>query len=324
MNALTDTEVKIYNNISNEKSPDVDLGTEIQGIITELHGLVNKARSATPVNAVNPHVYLRISGDVKHGETVTLGADTFEFLGQVPPGVPTEGFLPVPLGDRMVKASGVLTIATKPTSGDTMTIGTTVYIFVPVGTANAPGEVSIGADVAGARVNIVAAINGTDGHNIAHPDVVAGNFAGTDSAITAKLYGSDGNAIATTETFTATGNVFAAETLEDGEDCSAADALSRFPDLIAILNTQGLTWMPDDVNSIDVIAPAGAAGNSLEVSTTAANVDFFNDESFYAGVDGTIGVAGDLAYDGTNLYVCIATNTIQGKNWRKIQLSALS
>ena len=82
-----------------------------------------------------------------------------------------------------------MTLAAQPTSGDTFTLGEKVYTFVPEGTANADGEVGIGADLAGAQANVVAAINGSDGHNTAHSTVSIAAFAANDAVITA-LYGS--------------------------------------------------------------------------------------------------------------------------------------
>ena len=125
---------------------------------------------------------------------------------------------------KTVKASVALTIDTQPTSGDTFTIGDKTYIFVPVGTDNGNGEISIGADLAAAQAAIVAAINGTDDHNTPHPLVFADDFADDAADITAFIGGTIGNAIATTETFTAATNIFSAVTLGGGNNCSAADA----------------------------------------------------------------------------------------------------
>lgn len=123
-----------------------------------------------------------------------------------------------------VAGAGVLTMDTQPTAGDTMTIGTTVYTFTADGTADEAGEIDVGADLADAKTLVIAAINGTDGNNTAHESVSAGAFATNDLPITALVKGTAGNAIATTETFTAGTNVFAAVTLENGVD--GTDAVS--------------------------------------------------------------------------------------------------
>jgi hypothetical protein len=112
-----------------------------------------------------------------------------------------------------VASQGTLTVDTQPTAGDTMTIGGKVYTFTADGTAAADGEIDVGVDLAGAQANIVAAINGTDGINTAHPLVSAAAFSTNASVITALTKGAAGDDIATTETFTAATNVFDAATL---------------------------------------------------------------------------------------------------------------
>ena len=89
-----------------------------------------------------------------------------------------------------------------------LTIGEKVYLpFVPVGTDNADGEVSVGEDLAGAKLALVAAINGKDDHNTAHPLVTAAEFGVADACvITAIVGGTAGDDIDTIETFTAGSN----------------------------------------------------------------------------------------------------------------------
>lgn len=122
--------------------------------------------------------------------------------------IPTNG-TPV----NAVAAVGTLTLATQPTAGDTMTIGTTVYTFTADGTADAAGEIDVGADLADAKTLVIAAINGTDSINTAHPTVSAGTFTVNALPLTARTKGLAGSSIATTETFNAVGNVFNATTL---------------------------------------------------------------------------------------------------------------
>lgn len=110
------------------------------------------------------------------------------------------------------KATGTLSMATKPTADDTVTIGTNVYTFVE--TWAAEGDVEIGALVANSQANLVAAINGSDGNNTAHASVVAGAFAANAMVITAKANGV--LALATTETFTDETDGWAAATMSGG------------------------------------------------------------------------------------------------------------
>ena len=114
-----------------------------------------------------------------------------------------------------VAATGTLTIAEPVTANDTITIGTTVYTFKAGATA-AAGQIGLGADEPATKLAIVAAINGTDSKNTAHPLVTAGSFSGDNCTLTAKTKGAAGNSIATTETLTHASNVFAATTLANG------------------------------------------------------------------------------------------------------------
>lgn len=157
-----------------------------------------------------------------------------------------------------VASQGTLTMDTQPTVGNTMTIGDVVYTFTTDGTASAEGEIDVGTDVADAKTLVVAAVNGTDGNNTANPYASAATFVGDDCVLTALVKGVAGNAIVTTETFTAVTNVF--------------------------------------------------DGGTLGTTTT--------------GVDGTVGVAGESAYDASYLYMCVATNTIADANWRRISLGS--
>jgi hypothetical protein len=177
---------------------------------------------------------LHIAVAVKDGETVTIGANVYEFDTTVVAGI-TQGRKRVDLSAGSgVKAQGTLTLDTIPAAGDTVTIGTTVYTFVPAGTANAAGEISRGADLAAAKLAFVAAVNGTDGINSAHPSVTASAFAVNVCTITAIIPGIF--TIATTETLTPAGDVFNAATLGTttaGVDPTAAEATTA---LVAAIN----------------------------------------------------------------------------------------
>jgi len=131
-----------------------------------------------------------------------------------------DDFLAAALMSANVKAQGTLTMDTKPTDGNTVTIGTTVYTFKT--TMAQANDIAIGDDVEDSQDNLIATINGTGtagvnyyaGSDSPHPLVSIGAFDGDDDAvITALEYGLTGNAIATTETFTAETNVFDDDTL---------------------------------------------------------------------------------------------------------------
>jgi hypothetical protein len=113
------------------------------------------------------------------------------------------------VGDA-VQASGTLTSdATAPSNGDTVTIGGYVYTFKTALTSStAAFEVLIGGSAAVALDNLKAAINNTGGtpgtdygsKTYAHPDVTATTNTNTTQVVQAKNAGTEGNAIATTET----------------------------------------------------------------------------------------------------------------------------
>lgn len=118
-----------------------------------------------------------------------------------------------------VLAAGTLTGTANFADTETVTIGTKVYTFQDTLT-DADGNVHVGADLEASCDNLRAAINldGVAGTDYAtsmteHPDVSATDTATTVIA-TAKVGGTGGNAIATTETG---GNAsWGAVTLEGG------------------------------------------------------------------------------------------------------------
>ena len=113
---------------------------------------------------------------------------------------------------------------TTGTDADTLTIDTNVYTFTEsMNASDAANTVEIGANLASAKVNLVAAINRSTTAGDAdgkyseltepHPTVTAAAFAGDDMVITAKTTGTAANSLATTETFTAASNIFDDATL---------------------------------------------------------------------------------------------------------------
>ena len=168
--------------------------------------------SGTPVNAVAASGTLTISGVAIDAETITIGADTYEFAADADQTV-TSGNIAIDITDETTAAQGTLTIDAQVTADDTMTIGTKTYTFVADGTAASDGEINVGSDEADGKTDIVAAINGTDGYNVANTLVTAGTFSGDDLVLTAKTKGIAGDEIVTTETFTNAANEFDATTL---------------------------------------------------------------------------------------------------------------
>lgn len=316
MNNLTAKELKVLNNLSLELDNDVFLGNKIQSLINM------QIVEGTPVNAVNATGLLTLTGVVINGEKVTIGSDTYEFLTSAAQTKTNESYIGVNIAANAVKATKNLTIDTKPTSGDTMTIGSKVYTFVPVGTDNADGEVSIGADLAVAQTNIVAAINGTDGHNIAHTLVSIGNFVANIAAVTAFIGGTVGNSISLAETFTAGTNVFAGATLSGGANCSAADAVAALIAAVNLSGTEDVTASAGTGTKMVLTADAGGvSANSIATTKVMANASFGH-ATLTGGIDGTVGVLGDKLVDESYLYILIDNNTKSGKNWRRISIGS--
>lgn len=310
MDQITTAEKKTLNQVSQQRDPDVKLGDILSALIGE------SIVEGTPVNPVKATETLNITGVVVDGETVSIGDDVYEFCAAADQRVAL-GNIPVDIEANAGKATGTLTMDTQPTSGDKVTIGTKVYTFVPIGTDTADGEVSIGADLAEAKLNLVAAINGADEFNEPHPLVSAAAFVGDDCVITALVGGVAGNTIATTETFTAVTNVFAAVTLLTGTDCTAANAITALVAAITAEDTQGVGAVDGAGDTVVLTADvAGIAGNEIALAETLANGTFVAGATeLSGGVDGTDPNGKVLLHDDTYLYVCI-----DGINWRRIAL----
>ena len=324
MKDLTAKQIEYLNNI-NTGTQQMDFGKKIQEIISTLQ---KETVEGTPVNAVNASETLTISGVVIHGETVTIdnpaieGVDVYEFLADAAQTKTALMNITVDITAYVTNSSVQLTVDTQPTSGDKMVIGTKEFTFVPVGTATADGEISIGTDLTTAQAAIVAAVNGTDGVNIPHPLVRIGEFTEDVSEIVAIIGGVSGDIIASTETFTAATNIFSAETLGSGADCSAADAVGALVGAITASDTQGVGAVDGEGDTVVLTADiAGVIGNGINIATTMTNGAFAEDATtLNGGVDGTIGLVDETMIDESYLYRCIANNTTAGKNWRRISL----
>lgn len=317
MTQLTDREIKVLNSVSGVRDITVKLGDILSNIIGA------SAETGTPVNAVNAKATLGITGVCSDGETFSIGDDVYEFLSDLAQSKTNSNNIGINITSVTAKAAVTLTLDTQPTSGDTLTIGGRTYIFVPVGTDNSNGEISIGADLAAAQAALVAAINGTDGHNVAHPSVSAGAFASDDAIITAFIGGTVGNAIAATETFAAETNVFSAALLSGGSNCSAANAATA---VIAAVNGNVASPVTASAGSgTNVLMTsdiAGVIGNAIAVSEHMTNATF-NDgtnpvTALTGGVDGTVAVGMKFMSDNSYMYFCPSGNTTAEKNWRRV------
>lgn len=316
---IDETNALLYQNTNTQASPTWTglSATAALGSVT----------AGTPVNAVAASKKLGITGVVIDGEMVTVGEDVYEFCADAAQSL-SDGTIAVDIEANATKAQGTLTVDTNPTAGNTMTIGTKEYTFVPVGTANADGEIDVEALVAGTQENIVVAINGTDEHNDPHPLVTAADFADDDCVITALVGGTAGNAIASTETFTAETNVFDAVVLGTttaGANCTNANAKTALIAAVTASDTQGVGAADGGGNDVTFTADVkGVAGNEIELAETLANGAWAGAAtSLSGGVDGTVGSQWEMKIDATWFYVCVAANTIADANWRRVALGSV-
>ena len=272
---------------------------------------------STPVNAVAASKDLTISGVVVADETVTIDGDVYVFTA----GVDTSGAnIQVDIEASTTKSTGTLTVDTQPTSGDTMTIGTKEYTFVPAGTASGEGQINLGGNVGETQPLIVAAINGTDSVNTANDKASAGAFGGNTSTITALVGGVAGDSIASTSSFAAGTNEFGAVTLGSGADCTEENGAIA---LVAADATASVTLTRATAVVTATAATKGVAGNSIAIAETMANGAWdAGATELSGGVDGTVGAARELAVDASYLYVAVAANTIADANWRRIDLGS--
>lgn len=317
MDKLTNTELKVLNSLSQVLNPVIHLGDVLQEIISA------SGETGTPVNAVAARQTLSVSGVSIDGETLAIGSDVYEFLTDAAQSKTSSKNIAIDTSLKAVKASGTLTVDTQPTSGDTFTIGAKTYIFVPVGTANFAGEISIGADLVSAQAAIVAAINGTDGHNDPHPDVTASNFVANVCTITTLIGGTIGNIIPTTETFMAATNIFTATTLGSGTNCTAINTVAAIIATINTNDTQGVTATAGDGNTIILTADvAGVSGNNIALDASKmANASFpAGITKLSGGIDGTVADGMKIMIDATYLYICFNGNAKSESNWRRIAL----
>ena len=288
-------------------------------------------------------VVYTMGGDVVEVQAVTHdhtgGTFTLSYDGEGPTAaidwdapvasVAAEGLLTIAVKPSAgVAAATTLTIDTKPIDGDTMTLDTITYTFKDV--IAAAYDVYIGATVATAKVNIVAAINHAV-HGTAyyagtelHPTVSIATFIADDAVVTAKAKGTDGNAIVSTSVFDEVTNKFSATTLGDTVAGVEPDTVTVDAVVYTFLDTLtgaanevaiGLTLATAQANlvaamadhaTVDIAAfatpdavltavTAGTAGNALASTETFASAsNFFDATTLGAETLGVNGVETEL------------------------------
>lgn len=152
-------------------------------------------------------------------------------------------------------ASVNLTMDTQPTATDTVVLGAVTYTWRAA--AVSTGEIAIGADLAAAKANLIAAINSGDAQNVVHPTVRISPFNTAHVAkLFAKVPGTGGNALASTETFTAVTNIFSAATFTLGSGTSGTGVAATSK--VAI---EDLAFEPTDTLYLPKLAKGILVGN---------------------------------------------------------------
>lgn len=269
---------------------------------------------------------LTLTGVVIDGQTVTVGAKVFEVdtePGSLGSQITTGNIQVDCSAGTTVQAQGTLTVDTQPTAGDTMTIGSTVYTFqANGGLTNVAGNIEIGSNLAASQLNISNAINraGTPGTGYAaatpaHTLVTTGTFSANVLTLTARKGGTAGNAIATTETFTAGTNVFNAATLGTttaGVDCPAAQFITTLVAVINAIVDCVVTAVDGAGDTVVVTAKvAGSEANATATTETLTNGSW--GAATLAGGSGTV-TRFPFAYPGATVYISGAATA--GNNGR--------
>lgn len=195
---------------------------------------------------------LRVAAAVASTETVTIDGYVFEvYTGAT---AVTSGRYSVDVSAGGAKAVGTLTSSGTISNNDTVTIDSVVYTFKTALTG-AVREVLIGANAAAALDNLKSAINASAGAGTtygtgttAHPTVTATTNTDTTQVVEAKVTGTAGNSLATTET--GANLAWGASTLASGANPTAGEFTTAFT---AALNAAGIGWTATRVSTNEVL-----------------------------------------------------------------------
>lgn len=210
---------------------------------------ISRTRAARRVAAMN---ILRVASAVASTETVTLDGNVFEvYTGAT---AVTAGRISVDVSAGGAKAVGTLTASGVFQNNETVVIGSVTYTFKTALTG-AANEVLIGASAAASLDNLKSAINASAGAGTtygtgttAHPTVTATTNTDTTQVVEAKVTGTDGNSIATTETCA---NVaWGGATLASGANPTAGEFTTAFT---AALNDAAIGWTATRVSANEVL-----------------------------------------------------------------------
>jgi len=225
-------------------------------------------------------------------------------------------------------------------------------VFLSGGYAAAvANDVIIGGSAELSIDNLVLAVAAVSGSGVnwgagtaTHATILGSKTAANIFTATALVAGEAGNSEATTTNMS--NATWAAATLLGGEGVEVANdvliggnAEASIDNLVAAINgaagagtTYGtgtvanasITSIKTDTDKVTATAKIkGVAGNSVALAETLTNAVWLAGATFLSGgVDGTVGVANETCADGTYLYHCLATNGVDGVNWRRVTLGS--
>jgi len=211
-------------------------------------------------------------------------------------------------------------------NGDTITLGTDVLVKAAMTAgdydfADAAGlatQISKLADYvateAAGDVTVARAVAGTvgDGFTLVIDSVedttAGGDGAGTEA--TATISAATIALIANGDTVEFDGNTFTKVGAGAG-----ADEFVNQAGLVALIDALTDWGAVNNAGDIDITAATDAvAFNGIDVNIT------LNRETA-GGVDGTLGLEGEVVIDANRIYVCTANNTIADANWKRIPVA---
>lgn len=209
-----------------------------------------------------------------------------------------------------VKATGTLTTSANATDGDTVTIGSNVYVLQSSLT-NVAGHVKIGASETATLLNLSRAINavgGTPGTDyaaatVAHPTAESTGATAHTVAVRALTGGTAGNAIATTDTLTAGGDGFAAATLTGGVDANSFDSFAT----AAAAACDAVAGFTSSYNATTNVLTVAAGGDNK--GDNYLSVDFYDaSQPDRTTIPGLVGTITHLGATGAALSVALAAD----------------
>lgn len=209
------------------------------------------------------------------------------------------------------------TAVTLGTAGDAITTTHTL-------TAGGFDAVTLGTETAGVdctAANAQIALSAlTDVTGLVAPQPYSfGAWAADASTLTMHNVGIEGNGVAIEETGT---NM--AWTGGDGVTDGGVDATNAELEVIiaALAPAADVTLAVDGAGTTTVIATAGTAGVIGAIVTTSAATGLtWGAGTLEGGIDGTVGLKGEVRFNATTLYVCAADNTVADTNWVRATLA---